>query len=273
MITTLNYTPGQTITLFQEILDGYGVRVDDGYYPSVSQVIKPDFVLDCHFPRDMKRLSAGLYYFNYCLPRGAEAVGSYLFDITYLNTDGYININSYQIVVTAPYGNFGVTNWPKRTWPPGEYRNDYNCVRDNRKEYFVNKRQDGEFVEEREYNFNNEYWQNEDEQYLIDHRSIHNDNQRGECDHKQEDCRDRNCWFHICDHREEDCRDNDCRWHCCDHRSEDCRDSNCKWHTFPHCNHDRKDCRDRNCRWHPFERDHFINDIEREAYRRSLGKK
>ena len=111
MPTVLNYTPGQQVTVFQEVKDGYGNRTDDGYTPVVTRVIlPPSFTLALGYPQNMTRLDTGLYYFQFTLPTGAAAVGSYLVDIAYLNpTLGIINTNTYQIVVTAPFGNYGLT--------------------------------------------------------------------------------------------------------------------------------------------------------------------
>lgn len=111
MPTVLNYTPGQQVTVFQEVKDGYGARTDDGYVPVVTRVILPGFTLAVGYPQVMSRLDTGLYYFQFTLPTGAVAVGSWLVDISYLNPDnGVINTNTYQVVVTAPFGNFGVVS-------------------------------------------------------------------------------------------------------------------------------------------------------------------
>lgn len=110
MPTVLNYTPGQQVTIFQEVKDGYGVRTDDGYVPVVTRVVFPGFTLATGYPQSMTRLDKGLYYFQFTLPLGAASVGSYLVDITYLNpVNGFLNTDTYQVVVTAPFGNFGLT--------------------------------------------------------------------------------------------------------------------------------------------------------------------
>ena len=110
MPTVLNYTPGQQVTIFQEVKDGYGQRVDDGYIPAVDRIFYPPLFQQLpNFPQLMTKLDVGLYYFQFTLPVGAAAVGSWLVDIIYLNpTTGLINYHTYQIVVTAPFGNFGV---------------------------------------------------------------------------------------------------------------------------------------------------------------------
>lgn len=111
MPTVLNYTPGQQVTVFQEVKDGYGTRTDDGYIPVVSRVILPGFTLAVGYPQAMTRLDTGLYYFQFTLPTGAVSVGSWLVDIVYLNPiNGALNTNTYQVVVTAPFGNFGVVS-------------------------------------------------------------------------------------------------------------------------------------------------------------------
>jgi hypothetical protein len=111
MPTVLNYTPGQQVTIFQEIKDGYVQRTDDGYVPVVTRIFSPpNFMPLTGYPQRMTRLDTGLYYFQFTLPQGAVAVGSYLVDITFLSpATGLLNTNTYQIVVTAPFGNFGVT--------------------------------------------------------------------------------------------------------------------------------------------------------------------
>lgn len=112
MPTVLNYTPGQQVTVFQEVKDGYGNRTDDGYTPVVTRVIVPGFTLAIGYPVAMARLDTGLYYYQFTLPNGAAAVGSYLVDISYLNpVNSVINTSTYQVVVTAPFGNFGVSTF------------------------------------------------------------------------------------------------------------------------------------------------------------------
>lgn len=110
MPTVLNYTPGQQVTIFQEVKDGYGQRTDDGYIPAVDRIFYPPLFLQLpNYPQSMTRLDTGLYYFQFTLPMGAVAVGSWLVDIIYLNpTTHLLNYHTYQINVTAPFGNFGV---------------------------------------------------------------------------------------------------------------------------------------------------------------------
>ncbi len=109
----LSYFPGQQATIFLETLDLNGERTDDGYdgytTPVVTRIILPPcFTLATGFPQPMTQLDVGLYYFQFVLPVGAMAVGSYLIDVAYMNTLGYINTQLYQIVVTAPFGNYGI---------------------------------------------------------------------------------------------------------------------------------------------------------------------
>lgn len=110
MTTILSYLPGQQVTFFQEMVDVDGVRTDGYGVPVVSKIIFPGFTLAAGYPQDMIRIDTGLYYFQFTLPSLAASVGSYLADITYLNpTTGLVNNSTYQIVVTAPFGNFGLT--------------------------------------------------------------------------------------------------------------------------------------------------------------------
>ena len=116
MLQTLAYSPGQTATIFLETLDGYGQRANsigiDGYtVPTITRLVFPNLTLAAGYPVPMVKLDTGLYYYQFILPTGAAAVGSYLVDIEYINpTTGYINTGLYQINVNAPYGLYGLTS-------------------------------------------------------------------------------------------------------------------------------------------------------------------
>ena len=110
MLNTLAYSPGQTATVFLETLDGYGQRADGYFTPFVSRLIFPNLVLAAGYPANMTKLDVGLYYYQFILPTGAAAVGSYLVDISFNAPDTpYINTALYQIAVNAPFGNFSTT--------------------------------------------------------------------------------------------------------------------------------------------------------------------
>jgi hypothetical protein len=110
MTETLSYFPGQLVTVFQEMKDINGVRTDGYGAPVVSRIVLPTMTLASGYPQTMTRLDIGLYYFQFTLPTGAASVGSYLVDISFLNpTTGLPNNSTYQVVVTAPFGNFGVS--------------------------------------------------------------------------------------------------------------------------------------------------------------------
>lgn len=115
--TELYYFPGQKATVFLETLNSSGVRAD-GYtppdgYPVITRVIFPDLTLAEGFPQNMTKLDTGLYFFQFTLPTGGAAIGSYA-------VDGYYNIPSsasfvnklFQIIVTAPFGVYSVTSVP-----------------------------------------------------------------------------------------------------------------------------------------------------------------
>lgn len=113
--TELYYFPGQKATVFLETLNASGARAD-GYtapdgYPSITRVIFPDLSLAANFPQNMVKLDVGLYFFQFTLPTGATSVGSYLVD-GYYNLPGTANYTRplWQIIVTAPFGNFGTTS-------------------------------------------------------------------------------------------------------------------------------------------------------------------
>lgn len=116
MTTLLYYFPGQKATIFLETKDGYGQRADsglphDGYAtPEITRVIFPDLSLAAGFPQSMVKLDTGLYFFQFTLPTGGASVGSYLVDVTY-NGPGtpFFYQKIFQLIVTAPFGNYGVT--------------------------------------------------------------------------------------------------------------------------------------------------------------------
>lgn len=108
MLTVLSYFPGNKVTIFLEVVDGYG-RIDSFTPPKIDGILFPDFSGAPGFPQDMTRLGTGLYYFHFTLPTGAASIGSYLVEASYNYKDGYVNSQLYQIIVNAPYGNFSTT--------------------------------------------------------------------------------------------------------------------------------------------------------------------
>ncbi len=102
----LSYSPGAKATIILETLNAMGVRAD-GYMPTVTRIIFPDLTLAADYPQDMTALDVGLFYFEFILPTGATAVGTYLVDVMYNEPDtaDYF-MELYQIIVNAPYGNF-----------------------------------------------------------------------------------------------------------------------------------------------------------------------
>ena len=110
MTDILQYTPGQVVTIYQEVLDGYGIRTNDGYIPVVDRVIFPDFSVSPAYPQTMTQFDVGLYHFQFTLPTGAVSVGSYFVDVQYLNpVTSLITTRGIQVIVNAPYGNYGTT--------------------------------------------------------------------------------------------------------------------------------------------------------------------
>lgn len=108
----LSYFPGMQATIFLETLDQYGQRTNDGYdgysTPVVTRILLPGFTLATGYPQPMTQLDVGLYTFQFTLPIGAISIGSYLVDVAYMDTAGYVNYQTYQIIVTAPFGNYTI---------------------------------------------------------------------------------------------------------------------------------------------------------------------
>lgn len=106
----LNYSPGQTVSIFLENTDGYQhVRQDSLTVPVVVRILKPDLTPMDGYAQFMDRIDTGLYTFQFVLPTGASAVGSYLVDVSYTDHDGFHSSALYQIVVNAAFGNYGIT--------------------------------------------------------------------------------------------------------------------------------------------------------------------
>jgi len=110
MLTVQNYFPGQKATIFLETLDPMTkLRADSPTIPVINRVIFPDLSLALDFPQNMVKLDVGLYYFQFTVPFNAQSVGSYLVDGEYTQpvTNAVLTF-MYQIVVNAPYGQYGI---------------------------------------------------------------------------------------------------------------------------------------------------------------------
>lgn len=108
MISVLSHFPGNKVTIFLEVVDGYG-RVDSITTPQIDGILFPDYSAAPGYPQPMGHVGTGLYTFQFVLPTGAASIGSYLVQASYSYQDGYSNSQLYQVVVTAPYGNFSTT--------------------------------------------------------------------------------------------------------------------------------------------------------------------
>ena len=110
MSQILSFSPGQQVTIFLEVKDGYGSRIDSPSLPVVSKIIFPALTLAASYPQDMIKIETGLYYYQFALPTGASAVGNYLVDVSYINPENdAINNQLYHIIVNAPFGNFSAS--------------------------------------------------------------------------------------------------------------------------------------------------------------------
>ncbi len=111
MLTIQNYFPGQKATIFLESIDPTtGARADGYAPPVVTRVIFPDLSLAQGFPQSFVKLDVGLYYFQFTIPYTAASVGSYFVDALYYQpvTNAILPF-AYQIVVNAPFGNYGLS--------------------------------------------------------------------------------------------------------------------------------------------------------------------
>jgi hypothetical protein len=108
----LQQSPGQTVTVVFETLDGYGSRADGYSIPVISRIIFPNLSLASGYPKSMNRIDVGLFNFSFTLPSLATAVGSYIVDVSYQNPDtGLPEQTFFQVVVTAPFGQYSITTF------------------------------------------------------------------------------------------------------------------------------------------------------------------
>lgn len=122
MDQTLTYSPGQLATLFLEIKDADGYRINSLTDPEVTRIFQFALndgyvVLDGYLGTDgyaqkMTHLDLGLYFIQLTLPKTAAAVGSYLVDVSFTDpVTTYPATKTYHIIVAAPFGNYGITAW------------------------------------------------------------------------------------------------------------------------------------------------------------------
>ncbi len=107
MTEILQYLPGMEATIYLDIVGTDGYRMDGYTPPAVNRIIFPGFTLALGYPALMTRLDTGLYYYQFVLPQGASAVGSYLVDCSYGNPDTHLeNFRTFQVIVSAPFGTY-----------------------------------------------------------------------------------------------------------------------------------------------------------------------
>lgn len=107
MLGSLNHSPGQTVTLFFQLLNSNFERVDGYANPKIERIILPNLNIASGYPVEMTKLDTGLFYYKFTLLPGATYVGSYLVDISWIDPDSAVEKKDfYQIVVTAPLGNY-----------------------------------------------------------------------------------------------------------------------------------------------------------------------
>jgi hypothetical protein len=105
----LNSTPGQLVTIVLETFDGYS-RADAYTPPSVMNIIFPNLSLAANYPQPMVRISQGLYYYNFTLPAGQTAVGSYIVNVCWLDpATSNLAQTFFQVICSAPFGIYSAT--------------------------------------------------------------------------------------------------------------------------------------------------------------------
>jgi hypothetical protein len=99
--------PGQTLLLALQTLDGYGTRADPSEIPQIDFVLSPSLVVATGFPKNMIKISTGLYYYNIVIPPGcAEVIGTYTVSTSWKHpTTGHTQHGLFLINVALPFGN------------------------------------------------------------------------------------------------------------------------------------------------------------------------
>jgi hypothetical protein len=117
---TINATPGQKISLILIITDVNGVRIDSDdallpvpILPQITQILIPaagawSLDITTVLPVDMTRLGVGVYAYNYQVPPGGIAIGTYLIDAEYI-VNTISKVQTFQIIVNAPLGMFSMS--------------------------------------------------------------------------------------------------------------------------------------------------------------------
>jgi hypothetical protein len=116
----LSFFPGQKVTVFLETKNSDGYRADSLTVPEITRIfgfnssdgytLYDGYIGTDGYHKPMTKIDTGLYYVNATLPRGASSVGCFLIDVKYTNPiTSMTNTQTYQIVVTAPFGNFSTT--------------------------------------------------------------------------------------------------------------------------------------------------------------------
>lgn len=105
-------SPGQQVSLVFETLNSLGERSDGYGIPVISRIVFPNLSVAAGYPQNMTRLDVGLFIFQFVLPTQASAVGSYIADVSYQDPDtGQAKNTFFQIVVSAPFGNYSVSTF------------------------------------------------------------------------------------------------------------------------------------------------------------------
>lgn len=117
MPTILNYSPGQTVSVIQQVFNSDGYRAD-GYNfsgsgplgaPVISRIIYPNLSIAAGYPVAMRKLDTGFYIYTFTLPTGAAAVGTYVVDGYWYDPATFkLRQDYFQIVVSAQYGQYSI---------------------------------------------------------------------------------------------------------------------------------------------------------------------
>ena len=106
----LFHTPGQKVTMFLETFGSDGYRANCPGLPIVNQIILPNLEEDGYTLPTFTLVDVGIYRVQYTLPKGSVSIGSYLVDVSFTAPGTSTPRQQlFQIICTAPFGNYGLT--------------------------------------------------------------------------------------------------------------------------------------------------------------------
>lgn len=105
MVTALFANPGQTVSVFVQVVDGYGRRTDGYAAPTIDFIRLPSGSNSGGYPVAMVPVVTGLFRHTFTIPSGAAGLGTYLISASYPHpVTAYPQYEIFILHVAAPFG-------------------------------------------------------------------------------------------------------------------------------------------------------------------------